>query len=83
MGSNGGKCFRPERYRLTDSVFKKLMNINRNGYLVQNMREFQRKLNAIHISNIDLGGNSNLLSVIVISYIELGGDSNSNSNILH
>ena len=49
------------------------------------MKEFQRKLNAIHISNIDLGGNSNsnLLSVIVISYIELGGDSNSNSNILH
>ena len=53
------------------------------------MKEFQRKLNAIHISNIDLGGNSNsnllifnvIVIVIVIYYIELGG--NSNSNILH
>ena len=51
------------------------------------MKEFQRKLNAIHISNTDLGGNSNSnllifnVIVIVIYYIDLGG--NSNSNILH
>ena len=50
------------------------------------MKHFQRKINAIHVSNTDIGGNSNLLIfntiVIVIYYLDLGGDSNSNSNIL-
>ena len=32
--SNGRKCFRLERCRLTDSVFEKLMNIKYNGHLV-------------------------------------------------
>ena len=32
--SIGGKFFRPERCRLSDSVFEKLMNIKCNGHLV-------------------------------------------------
>ena len=32
--SIGGKCFWPERCRLTDSLFEKLMNIKFNGHLV-------------------------------------------------
>ena len=32
-GSNRGNVFRPERCRLTDSVFEKLVNIKCNGHL--------------------------------------------------
>ena len=32
--SIGGKLFRPERCRLSDAVFEKLMNIKCNGHLV-------------------------------------------------
>ena len=32
--SIGGKFFRPEKCRLSDTVFEKLMNIKCNGYLV-------------------------------------------------
>ena len=70
------EMFQPERCRLIDSVFGKLMNIKCNGHLVWNMKEFQINLNAtvIHNSNADLDSNSDSNPLC---------NNNSYSNILH